>query len=86
MSNGKYGEVQVNTSDLREYAMQLDSISRRLQLLQLRLEDLSSVSGIPMPELQAMDQGREKIGQCIGYLRETAADFDTVERSITSRM
>lgn len=80
-------EVRVNTDALREYADQLDALAKRVDLLQQRLVSLSDASGTPLVKAaDVLQKGNTKISQCIVYLKDTASDFETVERSIASRL
>lgn len=81
------GAVRLNTNNLREYAARIDRVNSRLVKIDARLKSL--YYNVPVSELWSLIKVDAITGyswnlrQCSGYLRETAGNFEAVERELS---
>lgn len=79
--------IRINTNNLREYAARIDRVNSRLMKIDARLKRL--YYNVPVSELwtlikvDAITGYSWNLRQCSGYLRETAGDFEAVERELS---
>ena len=80
------GAIRLNTNNLREYAARIDRVNDRLMKMDARLKRL--YYNVPVSELwslikvDAITGYSRNLRQCSGYLRETAGNFEAVEREL----
>ncbi len=81
--------IELDTSKLRMYAGRLSSVNQRLSRLDDRLNSLYTKVGLrdllSLIRADLLTCESWRINQNIKYLNETADDFDTVERNVSSR-
>ena len=81
--------VMLDTRKLKFYAEQLERINGRIKRLDRRMDNL--YLRIPMTELHHLIQAdiltqySIRLMQCQRYLRDTADDFEAVERQISKK-
>lgn len=81
-------EIKVNTATLRGYADRLDKVVTRLNNLESRMDQF--YAKYPQNSLKKVATANSisaqvsRISNCSKYLTETAADFESVERNVTS--
>lgn len=79
--------IRINTNNLREYAARIDRVNSRLMKIDARLKRL--YYNVPVSELwtlikvDAITGYSWNLRQCSNYLRETAGDFEAVERELS---
>lgn len=83
-------QIRVDTRSLRECADHLNTVNHQTEKLMTRLEAACAASG--MPELrqrlqpQILASGQADVERCIRYLRETAGDFEALEREMSAKL
>lgn len=79
-------QILIDTYKLRNYAQRLDSVNKRVKDLDIRLKSLYGKIGLldlfNLIRADILIGESWKISCCSDYLRETADDFDNVEREI----
>lgn len=82
--------ISVNTSTLRTYANRLYSVNRRIANLDRRMDSLYTKVGLfdlwDLLQADALTGYSWRLSRCINYLNDTANEFDSAERSISSQL
>ena len=81
-------DIELNTTSLRAYADRLNSINKRVQSLDGRMNELYQKTGLRdvwnLIQANSLKGNARRITDCEKYLDDTASDFDSVEREITN--
>ena len=81
--------VEVNTATMRSYADRLNSVNRRIRDIDSKMDTLHKKAGLrdlqKLIKADLMTGYNWHIVNCARYLEETANDFDTVERDVSSQ-
>ena len=90
MSKGNERKIRVNTRSLKACADRLDAVNRQTESLKLALEAACAASGMPelLPALrpETLAEGIADVERCVRYLRETAEDFEALERELAAKL
>ena len=82
--------ISVNTSTLRTYANRLYNVNRRIVNLDRRMDSLYTKVGLfdlwDLLQADALTGYSWRLSRCINYLNDTANEFDSAERSISSQL
>jgi hypothetical protein len=82
--------IRVDTLSLREYADRLHTVNLQTEKLKVRLEAVCAASGMPdlqnQLQLQTLIAGQADVERCIRYLRDTAGDFEALERELSGKL
>ena len=82
--------ISVNTSTLRTYANRLYNVNRRIANLDRRMDALYTKVGLfdlwDLLQADALTGYSWRLSRCINYLNDTANEFDSAERSISSQL
>ena len=82
--------IRVDTHSLRECADRLHTVNLQTEKLKIRLEAVCAASGMPdlqnQLQLQTLTAGHTDVERCIRYLRETAEDFESLERELAAKL
>lgn len=82
--------ISVNTSTLRTYANRLYNVNRRIANLDRRMDSLYTKVGLfdlwDLLQADALTGYSWRLSRCINYLNDTANEFDSAERSISSQL
>ena len=82
--------ISVNTSTLRSYANRLYKVNLRIVKLDRRLDSLYTKVGLfdlwDLLQADALTGYSWRLNRCINYLNDTADEFDSAERSISSQL
>jgi hypothetical protein len=90
MSKGNERKIRVNTRSLKACADRLDTLNRQTESLKSTLEAACAASGMPelLPALhtETLTEGAADVERCVRYLRETAEDFEALERELAAKL
>lgn len=82
--------IRVNTTTLRNHANRLYKVNQRIAKLDRRMDSLYTKVGLfdlwDLLQADALTGYSWRLSRCIDYLNETANEFDSVERSISSQV
>lgn len=82
--------IVVNTEKMKEYAGRLDAIIGRTQNIEAGLNAIYAQSGLAdiqaLTDSHAVTKYNDDVRRVSVYLRETAEDFESVERKVSGIM
>lgn len=83
-------QISVDTFRLRDYANRLYNVNRRIANLDRRMDALYTKVGLfdlwNLLQADALTGYSWRLSRCINYLNDTANEFDSAERSISSQL
>lgn len=90
MSKKNNQKLRVNTATLRDYANNLTMLNSRVADLSSALEAVCAASGTDELRQQlrpeVLKSGKTTVDSCIRYLRDTASDFEALERELSRKI
>ena len=82
--------IRVDTQSLRACADRLTAVNQQTEKLKIALEAVCAASGTTQlhqslrPEILAV--GQADVERCVQYLRDTAGDFEALERELAAKL
>ena len=82
--------IKINTNTLRSYSSRLSKVNQRITKLDRRMDTLYTKVGLfdlwDLLQADALTGYSWRLNRCINYLNDTASEFESVERSISSQL
>lgn len=74
-------DILIDTAAMKDCAERLASVTQAVEALQHRLDAVLPED----PRVRKLANSNERLGKCVRFLKDTSADFETTERSVSGR-